>query len=100
MIDWIALVAVAFGTALVLLVFLDAAVPENLAVVFLVVATLVLFILVSFVDRVLVQSIRGATIGKALTGLRVIQDDTGGPGSLGCSCGTGCSASSPSSAAP
>ncbi|HEX6359571.1 RDD family protein [Actinophytocola sp.] len=55
---------------------------ESFAPVLLVLAALVLFVLVSFVDRVLVQSVFGATVGKALTGLRMIRDDTGGPGTL------------------
>ncbi|HEU5107655.1 MAG TPA: RDD family protein [Micromonosporaceae bacterium] len=37
---------------------------------------------VSFVNRVLVQRAAHATLGKALTGLRTIRDDTGDPPTL------------------
>ena len=42
----------------------------------------VTFIAVSIVHRIFLQRVFHATLGKALTGLRVIRDDTGGPPTL------------------
>jgi uncharacterized RDD family membrane protein YckC len=80
-IDLVAHLGLAFLIAFVIRYQLDA-VLGSAANLFLVAAALVLFVLISFVDRVLVQCIFGATLGKAVIGLRVIRDDTGGPGTL------------------
>jgi hypothetical protein len=48
----------------------------------LIVGTVIFFVGISFVDRVFVQWIFRVTIGKALTGLRVIRSDTGGRANL------------------
>jgi len=53
--------------------------PDLPAAEFLLVAGLVGFIPVSFMDRVVVQWACQATIGKALTGLRMVRPDTGSP---------------------
>jgi hypothetical protein len=55
--------------------------PANsLAVVLL--AVPVTYIAVSILHRIVVQRVVQTTLGKALTGLRIIRDDTGGPATL------------------
>jgi hypothetical protein len=56
--------------------------PDLPTAEFLLAAGLLGFIPVSFVDRVVVQWACRATIGKALTGLRMIRPDTGGRGTF------------------
>lgn len=48
-----------------------------------VVAGLVGFVVASAVHRIVVQRLTSATLGKAITGLRIIRDDTGGPATTG-----------------
>ncbi|MEV0838348.1 RDD family protein [Actinocatenispora sera] len=47
------------------------------------VAGLVGFVVASAVHRIAVQRLTSATLGKAITGLRIIRDDTGGPATTG-----------------
>ncbi|WP_344318704.1 RDD family protein [Actinocatenispora thailandica] len=41
------------------------------------------FVVASAVHRIVVQRLTSATLGKAVTGLRIIRDDTGGPATTG-----------------
>jgi hypothetical protein len=41
------------------------------------------FVVASAVHRIVVQRLTSATLGKAITGLRIIRDDTGGPATTG-----------------
>lgn len=48
-----------------------------------IVAAVMMYIGLSFVHRTFIQRLCHATVGKALTGLYVIRDDTGAPATLG-----------------